>query len=387
VRHITLRLESFALASSGDKTRGCLVVGIDPVAEDTITHLSSKISAGRMLQPTDEAALVAQGLTAKLGLQLADTLVLLTQGYFGSTAAMKVVIGGVLHFGSPELNDRIAYVPLALAQHWLDAAGRATSLVVGLERAQNLPAVAGALKKAMPGDLETLTWKEMMPEITQHIEADTAGMYIMLGVLYLVISFGIFSTLLMMLAERQREFGMLNALGMPLHAIARVVFAETIFLTLCGCLLGIALSYPVVWYLTRHPIELGGDMADIYERFGFEAIFPAIIKAKIFTDQAITVLLIGLLLAVYPIIRVLRLKAVEGNAKIGCRGGSTGRSQVVPSGTILNSRNLKLWNHALHNCLAKSLAQPDAERAYCQLRSPWDVGWPVYHGHLFWNGR
>ncbi len=315
IQSMTHRLETFALASSGPKTRGCLVVGIEPKSENALTQLASKVRSGEMLHAESEAALLAEGLAEKLKLGLGDTLVLLTQGYYGSTAAIKVPIQGLLHFGSPELNDRIAYVPLAVAQHWLDAPGRATSLVIGLERAQLLPGVDKALKKTLPPEYEALTWKEMMPEITQHIEADSVGMYIMLGILYMLISFGIFSTLLMMLAERQREFGMLTALGMPPRAIARVVLAETVFLTLSGCLAGIALSYPAVWYLYKYPIVFSGDLAETYERFGFEPVFPAIIKASIFTNQTLVVLCIGLVLAIYPVLRVLHINAVEAMRK------------------------------------------------------------------------
>ncbi len=315
INGMTHRLESFALVSSGAKTRGCLVVGVDPIAEEALTQLSNKISAGNPLQATSDAALVAEGLAKRLDLGLGDTLVLLTQGFYGNTAAIKTPIGGLLHFGNPELNERIAYIPLALAQYWLDAPGRATSLVIGLERAQQLPAVAKTLKKTLPPEYEALTWKEMMPEINQHIEADSAGMYIMLGVLYLLISFGIFSTLLMMLAERQREFGMLNAVGMSLKKIARVLLAETVFLTLCGSIAGLVLSYPVVWYLYEHPIRFTGEMAEMYEKFGFEPIFPAIIKARIFIEQTLVVLGLGLVLAAYPVWRVLKLKPVEAMRK------------------------------------------------------------------------
>ncbi len=311
VAQMAHRLETFALASSGEKTRACLVVGIEPEDEDALTRLTPKIQSGAMFTNNEASALVATGLAEKLGLGVNDTLVLLTQGYYGSTAAIKIVIGGLLRFGAPDLNKRIAYLPLPVAQTWLDAENRATSLVLGLENARLMSKVERVLEHQLPGTYETLNWAEMMPEISQHIEADTAGTYITLGVLYLLISFGIFSTLLMMLAERRREFGMLLALGMHPRSVARVVFFETIFLTLCGCLAGILLSWPIVWYLNIHPIEFGGDLAKTYEKFGFAAIFPATLKVRIFLEQTFFVLCMGLLLALYPVWRVLRLKAVE----------------------------------------------------------------------------
>lgn len=311
VARMAHRLETFALASSGEKTRACLVVGVDPAAEDALTRLTPKIQAGAMFTPGSQSAMMAMGLAEKLGLGFGDTLVLLTQGYYGSTAAIKIPIQGLLRFGSPELNERIVYLPLAAAQTWLDAPNRATSLVLGLESARLMPRVESAIEKKISGDYETMNWEEMMPEISQHIETDTASTRIILGVLYLLISFGIFSTLLMMLAERRREFGMLLALGMRPRLISQVVFMETLFLTLCGCLAGILLSWPVVWYLSIHPIELGGDLAKTYERFGFAPIFPATLNASIFIEQALMVGCMGFILALYPVWRVLRLKAVE----------------------------------------------------------------------------
>lgn len=75
---------------------------------------------------------------------------------------------------------------------------------------------------------------------------------------------------------------MLLALGMHPRSVARVVFFETIFLTLCGCLAGILLSWPIVWYLNIHPIEIGGELAKTYEKFGFAAIFPATLESPYF---------------------------------------------------------------------------------------------------------
>lgn len=304
------RLESFSLVSYGEKTRMAMVSGVLPAAEDSLTHLQSKLSKGHFFKSNDNTVMMAEGLAEKLGIGVGDTVVLLTQGYYGSTAAGKFPVGGLLHFGSPDLNERIVYLTLSTAQTWLDAPNMATALAVTIEDEDDLTQVADNMKKALPSSFEVYTWEEKMPEIVQHIKSDTAGMYIFAGVLYLLISFGIFSTLLMMLAERQREFGMLVALGMRRAKIAWMMLGESILLTLFGCMLGMAFSLPTTWYLAEHPIRFGGDIAKIYERFGFEAVFPAAMHAPIFWNQTIVVLCIGLLLSLYPVLRILKLNPV-----------------------------------------------------------------------------
>lgn len=307
----TPRLESFALASTGDKTKGCLVAGIDPEREDHVTRLKSKITKGVYLQDSFPTIMMAEGLARRLQSGVGDTVVLLGQGYYGATAAGKYAVSGILHFGSPELNDKVVFMPLTLAQHWLDAPGRATTLVISPDKPADAEQVAAGLRTALPGDFETLSWQEIMPEIDEHIRTDTASSAIILGVLYLLISFGIFATLLMMLAERQREFGMLIALGMKKLQLARMVLYESVFVTLSGCLLGITISIPLVWWLKEHPIRIGGETAKTFEKFGFEAVFPASLTPSIFWNQALTVLFIGLLLSLYPVFKVMFLKPVE----------------------------------------------------------------------------
>ena len=312
VRHCTPRIEAFALFSSGEKTKGCMVTGIAPESENLVTRLKSKLVAGEYLTDSSRQLLVGEGLAKRLGASVGDTLVLLGQGYFGSTAAGKFELGGLLHFGSPELNDRLVFMPLARAQEWLDAPGMATTLVISPENPSKSTLAAIGLRHLLPQDeFEVMRWEEMMPDIEEHIRTDTASSKIVLGVLYLLISFGIFATLLMMLIERRREFGMLVALGMKKAQLAKVVLAESVMLTLTGCFAGLLFSLPVVWWLREHPIRIGGETAKIYEKFGFEAVFPAAFETSVFLEQAFVVLAVGLVLAIYPVMNVMRLKPVE----------------------------------------------------------------------------
>jgi ABC-type lipoprotein release transport system permease subunit len=311
VEAVSPRLETFSLLSMDEKTKGALVVGILPDREDGLTGLGYKLMSGVLPEVSASSVLLGEGLAERIQAGVGDTVVLLGQGYFGSMAAGKFPVAGLLHFGSPALNDQVVYLPLPAAQHWLDAPGMATTLAVRVSAGSDLSAVAQQLGLVAREGWEVLTWEEMMPEIVQHIRTDNAGMLIMLGVLYLLIAFGIFSTLLMMLAERQREFGMLVALGMKQRAIAAVLVMESVLLTLGGCLVGVLLSLPVTWYLTVHPMRFEGEFAEIYEQFGFEAVFPAVMEPGIFLRQAVFVLALGLLLSAYPVWRVLKLDPVE----------------------------------------------------------------------------
>lgn len=309
------RLESFALASSQEVTRGCLVVGMDPGPEDRITRLKEKVVKGSYLAPQDNALLMAQGLAAKLRLEVGDTLVLIGQGYHGAMAAGKYPVRGILKFGSPDLNDRAVFLPLAAAQELYAAPNLLTSYVLALSEPDELTAVAASLKSRLDSTWEVMTWEEMMPDVKQHIRTDTASMSIIIGVLYLLICFGIFGTLLMMMVERRYEMGMLVAIGMKRRKLGALLLIESVFTVLTGCALGLLCSVPLVYYLQQHPIRIGGEMARSYERFGFEAVFPTATDASIFWTQGAIVLVLGLVLSLYPVLNVARMDVVGAMRK------------------------------------------------------------------------
>jgi len=315
VNQIAPRLESFALASSQDITKGCLIVGIDPQKENDITGLQSKMTKGIYLKKGDSAVLVSEGLAGRLKLNPGDTIVLISQGYHGATAAGKYRIQGILKFGSPELNDKALFMPLPLAQDLFSAYGMITSYVLSLKNPKLLEQTAESIRSAIGTDYEVMTWKQMMPEIQQHIATDSNNMQAVQLLLYLLISFGIFSTLLMLMVERKFEMGMLVAVGMKKVKLAILLLIESIFTVISGCLLGILVSIPLVFYLNKHPIRLGGETAKIYERFGFEAIFPTSTSIEIFISQGIIVLVIGLILSLYPVYKTLRLNPVTAMKK------------------------------------------------------------------------
>ncbi|MEO0006228.1 MAG: hypothetical protein RJA20_424 [Bacteroidota bacterium] len=311
VASVTPRLEAFSLASFGETTKGCMVVGIDPEAENRITHLKDKLISGEYPGKDGSGLMVAEGLANSMGVRTGDTLVLLGQSMYGSTAAGKYAITGILRFGSPDLNRRLVYLDIGTARLMFDTGERVTSLVVSPTDETRFRLLASTLQTTFQENADVMTWEDKMPDIVQHIETDTASMYIISGVLYLLISFGIFSTLLMMLAERRREFGMLVALGMKRGLLARLAVVESVLVAFLGAIAGVLISFPVVWYLEKNPIKAWGALRETFEQFGFEAIFPTVVQADIFISQTAIVLTLALVLAVFPAWHIMRLNTVQ----------------------------------------------------------------------------
>lgn len=313
---IAPRIESYALASFRDLTKGCLVVGISPEEENQITNLRSKTVSGRYFTAGDsQTVLLSEGLSHRLNLGIGDTIYLIGQGYHGAMAAGKYLIQGIVQFGSPELNDQLLFIPLATAQDFYSAPNLITSYVIGLESDNYLEETLAVLKQKFGADYEVMSWKEMLPDVDQHIAMDKGSMYIIIAVLYLLICFGIFGTLLMMMVERKYEMGMLIAIGMKRRKLAGLFLTESILTVFIGSFAGLLCSVPIVLYLNRYPIRIGGEMAEAYKQFNFEPIFPASVSPSIFITQGLFVLIMGLLLSIYPVIKALRVDPVKAMKK------------------------------------------------------------------------
>ncbi len=314
---LTPRLESFALASSKDQTSGMLIVGTDPDRENNLTKLKSRLVEGNYFGKNDLSVIIAEGVGKLLKVGLGDTLILISQGYHGVNAAGKYPIKGIVKFASPDLNKKMIYLPLLEAQSFFGADNMITSLGMKISNRNELPKVINGLRKKLdPGKYEIMDWKTMLPELLEAQKTDAAGNYIFLLVLYAIITFGIFGTVLMMVKEREFEFGVLLSIGMKRRLLAISVWGETVFLGLLGALLGILGSLPLVYYFHTHPLDLskfqgGEEVAQAYEKWGFDPIFPTVVELPIFLWQAVIVVILTSILATYAMWRIKRLTPVE----------------------------------------------------------------------------
>jgi putative ABC transport system permease protein len=308
------RLESFALAASKDYTKACMVVGIEPDKEQLITRLKEKVIDGNYLSTEDKMVLLSSGLADYLKLKTGDTLVLIGQGYHGVNAAGKYSVKGILKLGSPELNKRVVYLPIQLAQELYGAEGRSTDLILKIDDINKAAMVARDLRAKLP-DYEIMDWKTLLPELNQILAGERAENIVFLGILYLLISFGIFGTILMMLMERQFEFGVLVAVGMRKMKLSGIVVMENMFISVLGALFGTLLSIPVILYFYKYPIPIGGALKETYENFGFEPVFYFSIEPRIFYSQTIVVACIALVLSLYPLLTLLRIDPITAMRK------------------------------------------------------------------------
>ncbi|MFH0263741.1 ABC transporter permease [Vibrio mediterranei] len=317
VSYILPRLESVALAAADDRSKGVLVLGVDPEAEDRYSHISSKVSSGNFIDSDSNGVLLGEGLASYLKLNVGDEIILYGQGYRGHTAAGLYTVNGLLHFPVKVLDNQMVYMPIKLAQELYSTGNQVTSWVLHTDSLDHVATVETELKDHYQDQLKVRDWQDLSPEMAQQIALDRAGGIFLIYILYGIVGFGLFATVMMMTLERQREFGVMLATGMVRRQLLGLLFIESAFICLLGIVIGTLLTMPVLGYFFLNPIEITGDAAQMMLEAGFEPILPVHLDPSLFMTQAVAVTLILLLCLVYPSWRLYRLNLVSA-----LKGGS-----------------------------------------------------------------
>ncbi len=312
VKSLVPRVESFALASAGNKTKGVIVAGIDPAKEEQFSKLSDKIKDGSMLLASDTAIVVSQRFAHFMNIAVGDTLTLIGQGYQGASANGIFVVKGIVKLPSPEWDNQMVFMPLNIAQSFYSCDNRLTSLVIDIEKPRFLDQTTDAIAAKIDLDTyEVMTWRQMLNELYQQYVSDEGGGILILGLLYLIVGFGIFGTVMMMTAERTREFGVMLAIGTSYKRILSIVCFEMLLIATMGIILGMIGSLPLITYWHFNPIQLTGEMAQTMEIYGMEPVMPVLWQTDYIINQGIAVFVLTFFAVLYPIFRISRLNVIK----------------------------------------------------------------------------
>jgi len=279
---------------------------------DEILKLSE--TPNGFLSDNDEGVVVSDRLAGFLKIAIGDTVILMGQGYHGASAAGIFPVRGIIKMPVADIDSKLIIMTIPAAQKFFDVKGKITSLSINLTGRSNR-IMSGAREKI--GHLLTdkitviKTWEDLNPVLVQQIQGDSQTGIATLAMLYFIIFFGIFGTVLMMISERTREFGVLVAIGMQKRRLKRIITIEMILLGILGLIGGMLASAPVVLYFYYNPILLKGDLGKIMEDIGWDAVMPTAWFGPYFYWQAVVVCIMVLAATLYPLRKISRLKEIE----------------------------------------------------------------------------
>jgi len=314
VENIVQRLQTFSLISVGEKTKGGVINGINLSEEQKITDWNKKMVSGSF-DLRDNEIIIAKGIAEFFDISENDTLILYGQGYRGMMAAGKYPVKGVIDLKNPDLNKIGLFMTMESVRNYVSSDEISTHIIIGKEKYYDEGKIVEDLGLILSDDYEVMTWKETLPEIEQTITADSAGGLIMAFILYVIVVFGMFGTVLMMTEERKYEFGVLISIGMSRIRLFGIILVETIVLSMAGVVLAVMFTYPISIYYNINPIDMAILMGDgavqMIEEMGFSPMIPMSISWDIPLSHSLVIFIFSLLISIYPAIKISKLNPVK----------------------------------------------------------------------------
>lgn len=289
---------------------GAVLRGIDPVAERE--ELARRVTEGSLeaLAGPEPGVILGRELARTLGVFVGDPVTLISpQGVMTATGMVpkmrRLTVKGIFEVGLYEYDAALAYTSLGTAQAFADLGGRVTGIEVRVRDVFQARAVALALQERLGFPYWTRDWMDMNRNLFAAIQLEKTAMFIILTLIIFVAAFAIISHLILMVAEKRKEIGILKALGATARSISLIFMAEGVLIGVVGTAVGAALG-TLIGYLqeTYHIVKIPGDVYQL-------SALPMRMHTWDLVLIAVAALVLSFLATLYPSRQAARLDPVE----------------------------------------------------------------------------
>ncbi len=302
--------ESFVMAAHG--TGGGRLVGIVPEMEKQVTDIAEHLIDGTYLEKNGRMppVLIGEKLAKNLNLKVGSKITIQLVDLNGDLSSKGFRVGGIYKTSNTGFDEIYLFVNYDELQAQLgttpEVAHEIAILADGGDQADLLKPAIEKLAAA----LEVKTWKELSPEMSLLTDSMNQYMYVFILIILLGLCFGIINTMLMAVLERTKEIGMLMAIGMNNCRIFTMIILESVMLTITGGIFGIGLGTAITKFFETTQINLS-MFSEGLESYGYAAVVYTSLKPEMLFIISILVILTGLLSAIYPARKALKLNPAE----------------------------------------------------------------------------
>ncbi|MEN8176906.1 MAG: ABC transporter permease, partial [Pseudomonadota bacterium] len=313
----TPRLESFVLAAGTESSTGMMLIAIDPSQETRVTNLALQIGQGRFFQREDEyVCLIGAGAARNLGVATGDSLDLIANDRFGAPVGDRFRVVGILEGAGYGVDRDIVFVPLTAAQEMLDMEGRITNLVLWVPE-RRAPEVTRHLRDSLDEQkYEVLRWNEMFPIMHEWVQVHSGFEYFFSGVVLLLVAAAVGNVALVASLNRQREFGIMLAIGTTGIRLRRLLLLESVLLSTLGTIGGLLIGLLVIRLTEMTGIDLSAFLGDTQRYYVDPALRPRLTATPVLLISS-AVFAFSLLAGAHPAVRAGRLQPLEALAPRG----------------------------------------------------------------------
>jgi len=302
--------EPFIMAAHG--TGGGKIIGVHTEKEKQVTDIWEHITEGTYLEKTSRMppVIVGQKLAKKLKLKVGSKINVQMVDLNGDLSSKGFRISGIYRTNNTSYDESHLFVRYEDLRSQLGIEeNTAHEVAIVVEDGDEAALIKPTIQK-IAGQNNVQTWKELSPEMSLLTDSMDQYMYIFILIILLGLCFGIINTMLMAVLERVKEIGMLMAVGMNKRKVFLMIILESIMLTFTGGILGILVGSGITKIFETHPINVS-MFSEGLEKYGFASQIYTSLQTDTLVTIAFLVILTGLISAIYPARKALKLNPAE----------------------------------------------------------------------------
>jgi putative ABC transport system permease protein len=300
------------LANTSGST-GIQINGIDPVAEDSTTHLAAKIIEGQFLgNGKANQIIIGAKLATRMKLKIKSKIVLTYLDKDDNIASGAFRVAGIFASNNSGWDNANVFIRKEDFNPTLGIDSNAVNeIAILLNSNRNVDTTTANLKSEFP-QYKVESWMEISPETSTIISLLSQVSFVFIVIILLALSFGIVNTMLMAVLERTREIGMLLALGMNRGKVFGLICFETFFLVMLGCPIGMFIGWATIHYLSVHGLNLAAmTPKSTMASYGFSSVLYPTLPLVKYIVIILLVIATALLSSIFPAIKALKLNPAE----------------------------------------------------------------------------
>jgi lipoprotein-releasing system permease protein len=271
VRSATLFVLQQALfTGAAGEAHGGLVRGVDLANATVLGDLRSQVRAGSLapLLAGEPAILLGVELARTLGIVPGDTVTLISPR--GALTAVGMVpkmrrfaVAGTVEIGMHEYDSSIAYLTLAAAQEFAGLTG-VTGIEVKLADPFDAKRVGREIAAFLGYSYWVRDWMDLNRNLFAALQLEKLALFVIVVIIVLVAAFAIIGHLVLLVAEKRKEIGILKAIGASGSSMTLVFFTVGMTIGVVGTLAGSAVGLGLIWVQNTYKIiRLAGDVYQI----------------------------------------------------------------------------------------------------------------------------
>ena len=313
-------VQAQAMLTNGPAVRGAVVRGILPEREEKVADLAQHMRAGALdaLKPGEFGMILGGDLARALGVLPGDKVALVAPQGVVTPAGLiprlkQFTVVGIFEAGFQDADAGLALVHLQDAQTLYQMGPAVSGVRLKLDDLFAAREVAYQLLAKLPRDVFAVDWTRSHANFFRAVEIEKRMMFLILGLIVLVATINIVSTLVVSVADKQADIAILRTLGAAPRSIMQIFVVQGMVMGVVGTLVGVitgvvtALNVDVIVKKIEQLLKIKFLSPDVY----LIPDLPSDLQANDVIWIAAFALLLSLLATLYPSWRASRVNPAE----------------------------------------------------------------------------